>query len=78
MLWQADYAEGWANSVDRLPALDRTFPEDPLGPDELISGSPKRWPHTRVVPFHYSHPVPENPWQDSGSAPTGRKESANV
>ena len=78
MLWQADYAEGWAHSVDRLPALDRTFPEDPLGPDELVTGSPARWPHTRVVPFHYPHPVTGAPWQDSDSAASGRKEAANV
>lgn len=78
MLWQADYAEGWAHSVERLPALERTFPEDPLGPDELVTGSPMRWPHTRVVPFHYPHPVTGVPWQDPNRASTGQKEPANV
>jgi hypothetical protein len=39
-----------------------TYPEDPIGPDELID-APKTWPHTSVVPFHYPHPVTGKPWR---------------
>ncbi len=57
MLWQATYKEGWTHSAVHLGALTKTFPEDPNGPDELVSAMPDVWPHTRVVPFHYPHPV---------------------
>jgi hypothetical protein len=57
MLWQANYAEGWAHSGVHLAPLTRTFPEDPNGPDELLPQAPQTWPETRVVPFHYDHPV---------------------
>jgi hypothetical protein len=57
MLWQANYAQGWAHSGVHLAPLTRTFPEDPNGPDELLPEAPKTWPETRVVPFHYDHPV---------------------
>jgi hypothetical protein len=63
MLWQADYEPGWANSGVHLPALTRVFPDDPHGPDELLSSVPNTWPHTRVVPFHYAHPVTGEPWK---------------
>ena len=32
-------------------------------PDELFGETPKFWPHTRVVPFHYPHPVTGAPWK---------------
>jgi len=63
MLWQADYEPGWANSGVHLPALTRLFPEDPRGPDELLPSVPQTWPHTRVVPFHYAHPVTGQAWK---------------
>jgi hypothetical protein len=63
MLWQAGYEEGWAHSTVHLPPLTRTFPEDPHGPDELFDITPVFWPHTRVVPFHYPHPVTGEEWQ---------------
>lgn len=31
------------------------LPHDQKGPDELVDG--ELWPETRVVPFHYPHPV---------------------
>lgn len=61
MLWQADFETGWAHSVARVEPLVRTYPEDPLGPDELRPVYPM-WPHTRVVPFHYPHPVTGASW----------------
>jgi len=57
MLWQAEYEKGWAHDMPHLSPLSRTFPEDPLGPDELSSETPTFWPETRTVPFHYAHPV---------------------
>jgi hypothetical protein len=57
MLWQADYDKGWHESEAHLGALTKTYPEDPNGPDELLTEMPNVWPHTRVVPFHYPHPV---------------------
>jgi hypothetical protein len=63
MLWQADYEPGWAKSGVHLPPLTKTFPEDPRGPDELQGSVPNTWPHTRVVPFHYAHPVTGKKWK---------------
>lgn len=57
MLWQANYREGWTDSEAHLGALTKTFPDDPNGPDELVDEQPAVWPRTRIVPFHYRHPV---------------------
>ncbi|KAI1502667.1 SnoaL-like domain-containing protein [Biscogniauxia marginata] len=55
--WHADYAAGWADTRENyVPWPTRTFPDDPWGPDELL-GQKMLWPDTRVVPFHYPHPV---------------------
>ncbi|MBC2777091.1 nuclear transport factor 2 family protein [Parasphingopyxis marina] len=62
MLWQADYDKGWAHDSVHLPPIEKTYPEDPFGPDELFDYTPTFWPHTRVVPFHYPHPVTGEPW----------------
>jgi SnoaL-like domain len=63
MLWQADYAPGWAQSGVHLPPIEKTFPENPVGPDELLRSVPNTWPNTRVVPFHYAHPVTGKRWK---------------
>jgi hypothetical protein len=63
LIWQASYEKGWAGSTVHLKPLTRTYPEDPTGPDELLPGAPEAWPHTRVVPFHYPHPVTGKVWQ---------------
>ena len=62
MLWQADYDKGWALSGVHLKPLTQTFPDDPNGPDELAPITPVSWPNTRVVPFHYPHPVTGRTW----------------
>jgi hypothetical protein len=55
--WHADYETGWAHTrPNYVPFFDRTFPEDPVGPDELDRGA-WLWPDTGVVPFHCPHPV---------------------
>jgi hypothetical protein len=37
------------------------FPQDPLGPDELMQPRPRLWPATDTVAFHYPHPVTGQP-----------------
>jgi hypothetical protein len=63
MLWQADYEPGWAKSGVHLPPILKTFPENPIGPDELLPTTPNTWPNTRVVEFHYAHPVTGKSWK---------------
>jgi hypothetical protein len=63
MLWQANYREGWTDSETHLMPLDKIFPEDPRGPDVLAEMPPAAWPATRVVPFHYPHPVTGKFWE---------------
>jgi hypothetical protein len=63
MLWQASYERGWAGSTVHLKPLAKTYPEDPTGPDELLPETPQAWPNTRIVPFHYPHPVTGKVWQ---------------
>ena len=55
MLWQADYGKGWSGS-EAMKGMEKCWPEDKWGPDELVAGKVV-WPDTRVVPFHYVHPV---------------------
>jgi len=60
--WHADFETGWARSPARyVPPFDKLFPENPLGPDELLTESRELWPNTDVVPFHYVHPVTGRP-----------------
>jgi hypothetical protein len=60
--WHGSFAEGWGKTpIDFIPMASKCFPEDPLGPDELIDPKPRLWPATDVVPFHYTHPVTGKP-----------------
>lgn len=59
--WQATFEDGWANSEVISINSPVTYPEDPLGPDELHAVAPKLWPETYCVPFHYPHPVTRQP-----------------
>ena len=55
--WHADYTKGWAHTQPMNYILPKvTFPEDPLGPDE-IEPDFAFYPDTETVPFHYPHPV---------------------
>jgi len=62
LLFQADEAKGWWTGNALLPPLTKTFPDDPNGPDELLDAMPAVWPETRVIPFHYPHPVTAKFW----------------
>jgi SnoaL-like domain len=58
------YDKGWAYTPANFTHFyEETYPEDPLGPDELMSPTPVLWPETEVVPFHYAHPVTGKQWQ---------------
>jgi hypothetical protein len=56
--WHADFESGWAHTrPEYVPFYSTTFPQDPVGPDELITPKPVLWPDVQVLPFHYPHPV---------------------
>lgn len=58
LTWQGDFETGWAHQKPYEGEFwTRTFPEDPLGPDEIVPSDSKFWPETSLVPFHYTHPV---------------------
>lgn len=55
--WHADYGKGWSHTAPLTHLIPtRTYPDDELGPDELIEGF-AFFPATEVVPFHYPHPT---------------------
>jgi len=57
-IWHADFETGWAHTRPQyVPFASATFPNDPIGPDELQSPKPVLWPDTDVLEFHYPHPV---------------------
>ncbi|KAK4235019.1 putative carotenoid oxygenase protein [Achaetomium macrosporum] len=59
--WHADFEKGWSHTKKNyVPWPTVTYPEDPLGPDEIFEQK-MLWPDTRVVPFHYPHPVTGKP-----------------
>jgi len=55
--WQADYDEGWAHQESHLQPSTVCFPENPLGPDELLAEQRPVWPNRKHIVFHYAHPV---------------------
>ena len=60
--WHGSFDEGWAKTpIDFIPMAKTLYPEDPLGPDELIDPQPRLWPATDTVPYHYRHPVTGKP-----------------
>jgi hypothetical protein len=60
VVWQATYEQGWAHAsgeVLMVSPYQKTFPEDPRGPDEIRTTTPRVWPEQFIVPFHYPNPV---------------------
>jgi hypothetical protein len=57
--WHADFEHGWSYKVSGfVPFEGETYPQNINGPDELVDEDQRMlWPDTRVVPFHYAHPV---------------------
>jgi SnoaL-like domain len=55
--WLCTYEGGWARSPIWEDYVSVPYPEDPDGPDEIGDGDWRMWPDTRVLPFHYPHPV---------------------
>jgi hypothetical protein len=55
--WQADYEAGWARQEAHLRPASVTYPENPLGPDDLLDIKRPMWPERAHVEFHYAHPV---------------------
>ncbi|KAM5353444.1 hypothetical protein ACJ41O_000094 [Fusarium nematophilum] len=57
--WHGDVEQGWSKKTSGfVPFPKKTFPEDAVGPDEIVAEDQRMlWPDTRVVPFHYEHPV---------------------
>lgn len=56
-LWHADFETGWANTrPEYVPFPKVTYPEDPTGPDELITDH-WLWPTHKLTPFHFAHPI---------------------
>jgi hypothetical protein len=66
VVWQATYEQGWAHAsgeVLMVSPFKKTFPEDPHGPDEIRTSTPRVWPEQFVVPFHYPNPVTGKWWK---------------
>lgn len=63
--WHAEYEKGWSyTKPNYVPFFDKTYPEDPIGPDELVPESMHLWPDMPVLPFHYPHPVTGRYWKE--------------
>jgi len=55
--WHGEFENGWAHTKPNyVPFPTKTYPEDKTGPDDLVDQK-MLWPQTKVVPFHYPHPV---------------------
>ena len=55
--WQADYDKGWSKTIAHLQPAVTPYPENPLGPDELLPEVRQTWPHRTPMPLHCAHPV---------------------
>ncbi|KAI1367779.1 SnoaL-like domain-containing protein [Xylaria arbuscula] len=77
--WHAEFETGWSLTKENyVPWPTKTYPEDPWGPDEIIDQK-MLWPDTRVVPFHYPHPVTgERVTDDDLRAPNYGQDSAEA
>ncbi len=55
--WQAEYDKGWAHTIAHLQPAEKTYPENPTGPDELLPKQRQTWPYRQDMPLHCAHPV---------------------
>lgn len=55
--WQAEYELGWGKTDAHLQPFTDTYPDNPIGPDELLDVKRPAWPKRAPVAFHYAHPV---------------------
>ncbi|TPX15918.1 uncharacterized protein E0L32_000252 [Thyridium curvatum] len=79
--WHGDFEHGWGYKVAGfVPFMSKTYPEDPNGPDEVVTEEQRMmWPDTRVVPFHYDHPVTGQPVKEEDQrAPEFGDDPANA
>lgn len=54
--WHGSFEHGWRYTPPEfIPMFKEVYPQNSAGPDELVEDC--LWPDTRVVPFHYAHPV---------------------
>jgi hypothetical protein len=64
IVYQTRYETGWAHAgLEPLMVanFEQTYPANPRGPDEFRA-TPKVWPDTFIMPFHYPHPVTGKEW----------------
>lgn len=62
-VYHAPYETGWAHTqVLSDGGRAKVYPDDPVGPDEVLPMAPPLWPETPVVPFHYPNPATGKPW----------------
>ena len=54
--WHGTFQEGWQQATDFVPLFKECYPAEEAAPTELVPHE-RLWPDTRVVPYHYSHPV---------------------
>src|SRR5207248_8415221 len=59
--WSSDVCSSDLTPIDFVPMAKTLYPQDPVGPDELMNPQPRLWPATDTVPFHYRHPVTGKP-----------------
>ncbi len=59
MQWQADYEAGWAHTTAHLQPAMACYPENPIGPDRILSEDNYRptWPNRQEVGMSFAHPV---------------------
>ncbi|KAJ5930493.1 hypothetical protein N7466_005986 [Penicillium verhagenii] len=78
--WHGSVEEGWKGSKNFVPMFKEAdvFPASKVGPDALVSGA-ALWPDTRVIPFHYPHPVTGRQVEEGDMrAPVWREEAGTA
>lgn len=68
-IYHGSFENGWAHTpANFVPFFAQTFPQDPIGPDDLMLPKPVLWPDTDVMAFHYDHPVTGKRWTPSDAS----------